>query len=229
MSPTRLLAVAASALGAGAAGLFIFFRDQTTDSDETGEDVARVDVPQGLQSLGARAVEVLSRHVGARGNGPKGSAGYHRGTVIDRINLGVYGDGKRLLGQPWCARAVRWAYEVAAQELGLPHPFAKIKGTLAMASSWKDGPFSSFKLAFPRIGAVLVVKTKAGYHTALIAKVLDGRTITTTEGNHRDTIANVKRKIDPSKDTIVDVEGYIASIQGVAPGPFVAGLDLLGA
>lgn len=222
----KLIAGASAALGVGVAGWFAFLRDQTTDSDQTGELVRVVETPQGSRSLGVRAVEVLNRHIGEHGSGPKGSAGYHRSPFIDSINLGVYGDGKSLLGKPWCARTVRWAYETAAEELGLPRPFFHIKGTLAMARSWKEKPLSAYKLTTPKIGAVLVLGDS---HVALVAKVLSDSTVISSEGNHADATANVKRTLKPG-DTLIDVEAYVAST--VAPPPsdsLVAGLDLLGA
>lgn len=203
-----------------AAGAALLLRDKTTDSDNTGQPAARPPLPQGSTSLGVRAVEVLSRHVGEHGEGKKGTAGYHRSPFIDRVNLGVYGDGKGLIGKPWCARGVRWAYETAAQELGLPPPFSRIKSTLANVSTWKSAPFQPFFLSSPRVGAALLLGEE---HATLIAQVLDERTAICVEGNHGDQVAFVRRTIRP-QDTIVDVEAY-------ARGGVVVGcdLDLLGA
>lgn len=222
-----LLAALGGAL-AGAAG-FLLLRDQTTENDQTGEDVGRVAVPQGAPGLGARAVEVLSRHVGARGQGKKGTPGYHRSELIDRINVGVYADGKGLLGKPWCARTVRWAYETAANELGLPAPFSAIKSTLANVSTWKSAPFRPYFLSSPKIGAALLLGEQ---HATLIAKVLDEKTVVTVEGNHGDAVAHVRRTLRP-KDTLVDVEAYARAQKGHVAGPKVVGfaedLDLLDA
>lgn len=203
-----------------AASAALLLRDKTTDSDNTGQPAARPPLPQGSTSLGVRAVEVLSRHVGEHGEGKKGTAGYHRSPFIDRVNLGVYGDGKGLIGKPWCARGVRWAYETAAQELGLPPPFSRIKSTLANVSTWKSAPFQPFFLSSPRVGAALLLGEE---HATLIAQVLDERTAICVEGNHGDQVAFVRRTIRP-QDTIVDVEAY-------ARGGVVVGcdLDLLGA
>jgi hypothetical protein len=205
----------------------LFFRDQTTDSDETGQNVPKVDVPTGRPELGARAVEVLNRHVGEHGDGPKGTPGYHHGEFIGQVQRGAHGDIKGTTGQPWCALAVRWAYETAAAELGQPRPFSGVKGTLAMAKSWKDAPFDVYKLESPKVGAALILGDS---HATLIAKVHDGNTVTTVEGNHGDAVANVKRTIKPT-DTIVDVAGYVAAAQTLPrqQGPRIAGLDLMGA
>lgn len=222
----RLLAAASAALGAGAAGWLLLFRDQTTDSDRTGVDVPKVDVASGRQGLGERAVEVLNRHVGEHGQGPKGSAGYHRSPFIDAVLLGVHGAGKGLTGKPWCAAAVRWAFETAAQELQQAPPFAAIRDTLATAKSWKAAPFAAYKLSAPKVGAVLVLGDS---HATLIAKIHDSKTVTTVEGNHGDAVANVKRLIGPG-DTIVDVAAYVADHATPAGNDsLVAGLDLLGA
>lgn len=212
---SRTLAAIAAVLSAGAS--YLLLRDQTTDNDDTGEDVAGQVPVQPGGTLGARAVAVLSRYVGEKGQGPKGTPGYHRSPFIDRVNLGVHGDGKKLLGAPWCARAVRFAYEAAAQELGRTPPFASLKSDLASVSKWKKylGPQ---KIKSPKVGAVLLLGDK---HATLIAKVLDERTVVTVEGNHGDKVSNVKRTIDHGKDTILDVEAFV---QGAAPD--VVGLDL---
>lgn len=217
MTPRALAAIAA-ALSAGAS--YLLLRDQTTDNDDTGEDVAGQVPVQPGGTLGARAVAVLNRYVGEKGQGPKGTPWYHRSPFIDRVNLGVHGDGKKLLGAPWCARAVRFAYEVAAQDLGRSPPFASLKSDLASVSKWKKyiGPH---KIKSPKVGAVLLLGDK---HATLIAKVLDERTgtVITVEGNHGDKVSNVKRTIDPSKDTILDVEAFVRSA-----APDLVGFDLL--
>lgn len=227
MSFVRRAAAAAAALGAGAAWLLL--RDQTTDSDETGEaaTAAEAGVQRGAQGLGARAVEALSRHVGERGSGPKGSPGYHRGRFVDEVSRGVWGDaGDRLLGKPWCARAVRWAYETAARELGLQRPIPAGLGTMAMARSWKAAPLDSYKVTEPRPGVALVLGDS---HVALVARVTGPGEVVTVEGNHGDAVAHVKRKLKPG-DTLVDVEAWAAAARGGRgpAGPLVAGLDLLG-
>ncbi len=211
------LILGASALAAACSAYLL--RDKTTDSDETGEAAARPPLPQGSTRLGARAVEVLSRYVGERGSGPKGSAGYHRSPFIDQVNRGVYGDGKGLLGTPWCCRAVRWAYETAASELGLPPPFSGVKSDLASVSKIKKY-LGAFKTGAPKVGAVLLCGDE---HATLIAQVLDGRSVITIEGNHGDAVAHVRRTLRP-KDTIIDVEE--AARAGTALG---SDLDLLGA
>ena len=210
MTHSRLLAaLGAAAAGAGAGWLLL--RDQTTDSDETGEDVGRVDVGSGAGTLGARAVEILSRHVGEHGQGKKGTPDYHRSPLIDRINRGLYGDAPGLLGGPWCARAARYAYEVAAQELGQPRPFVRISSDLASVSKWKKY-LGAHKTALPKVGAVLLIGDE---HATMIARPLDARTVVTVEGNHGDKVAHVRRTIGP-KDTIIDVEGYVAAARGGA-------------
>jgi hypothetical protein len=219
------LSTAAAAMGAA-----LLLRDRTTDSDATGETVARASVPQGSGALGPRAVEVLSRHVGAHGQGEKGTAGYHRSPFIDEVCRGLYQDAPGLIGKPWCARAVRWAYETAAKELGLPPPFSQIRGALSFASDWRAAPFGKFQLAAPKVGAALILGHQ---HATLIAQVLDQDTVVTVEGNHGDSVAHVRRTLRP-KDAIVDIEAYAASVRGAAPpAPAVVGwfadLDLLDA
>lgn len=225
----KWLAIFTASLGAGSVG-FLLLRDQTTDSDETGEDVGNIEVQKSAGGLGAKAVEILNQLVGQRGMGAHGTPEYHRSLVIDKINLGVYGDGRKLLGKPWCARAVRWAYETAAQQLGLPPPFGGVKSTLAMVSSWKGKPFSGYKIAEPKVGAVLLLGDQ---HATIIAKVLDDRTIISVEGNHGDSVANVKRTINPSKDTIADIERYVMDSQRdksrQEARELIVGLGLLGA
>lgn len=215
----RLLA-GASALLAGTAA-FLVLRDGTTDNDQTGEDVGRIEVPRGAAALGPRAVEVLSRSVGERGQGKKKTPGYHRSPFIDRVNVGLYRDAPGLLGAPWCCRAVRYAYEVAADELGRPRPFPRGAGDLASVSKWKKAT-AGHRLFAPRAGALLLL---GDTHAALVAKVLDARTVVTVEGNHGDAVAHVKRTLRP-QDTLVDVEGYIAA--EAAAGPAALGeLELL--
>ncbi len=219
MLPLRaLLALSAAATSAAAAVLLL--RDQTTDSDETGETVSGVPVPRGGASLGLRAVEVLSRHLGERGEGKKGTPGYHRSPFIDRVNRGIHGDAPRLVGVPWCARAVRYACEVAAQELGLPPPFAGM-GALASVSNWKGAAFRPYFLAAPKVGAVLLLGDQ---HATLVAQALGDGKVVTIEGNHGDAVANVKRTLRP-QDTLVDVESFVAARRGAVVG---SGLDLLG-
>lgn len=157
---------------------------------------------------------MLSRHVGEHGEGKKGTAGYHRSPFIDRINLGVYGDGKGLLGEPWCCRAVRWAYETAAQELGLPPPFARTTSDLASVSKIKKY-LGAYKVGLPKVGAVLLIGDQ---HATLIAQVLDERRVVSLDGNHGDQVAFVRRTIGP-QDTIIDAEAY-------ARGGVVVGCDL---
>ncbi len=204
-----------------AASAALLLRDKTTDSDNTGQPAARPPLPQGSTSLGVRAVEVLSRHVGEHGEGKKGTAGYHRSPFIDRINLGVYGDGKGLLGEPWCCRAVRWAYETAAQELGLPPPFARTTSDLASVSKIKKY-LGSYKIGSPKVGAVLLIGDQ---HATLIAQVINERTATCVDGNHGDAVAFVRRTIGP-QDTIIDAEAYARAGSAISVG---GDLDVLGA
>lgn len=218
-----LLAALGGALAAAAGVLLL--RDQTTDNDQSGQDAGPVAVPTGSPALGTRAVEVLTRHLGAHGEGKKGTAGYHRSPTIDTINLGVYGDGTGLLGKPWCARAGRFAYETAARELGLPPPFNRTKSTLANVSTWKSAPFRPYFLRAPKVGAALLLGED---HLTLVARVLDDQTVITIEGNHGDSVANVKRTIRP-KDTLVDVEAYAAAAAPPQILGWAAELDLLDA
>lgn len=222
------LAMAGAAGFVGSAGAYLVLRDQTTDSDETGEVVV-IEAPRsgsnGASTLGARAVEVLSRHVGERGLGKKKTPGYHRSPFIDAVNKGVYGDG--VVGVAWCARAVRWAYETAARELGLPPPFAGIKSTLGNVSTWRRPPFKRHELAEPKPGAVLLLGET---HAAIVDRVVDRKTVVTVEGNHGDAVAHVRRTLKP-QDMLVDVEAYARDAAAATPlaGWSRSGLDLLGA
>lgn len=229
MSLAKKTAAAVGAIGAGVA--WFVLRDQTTDSDDTGETAtpAEAEVRRGAQELGARAVEALSRHVGERGAGPKGTSGYHRGRFVDEVNRGVWGDaGDRLLGKPWCARAVRWAYETAARELGKPPPFAHVRGRLAAAADWKRSPFNGYVTTEPRSGVVLVLGDR---HVTIVSRVLKPDEVVTVEGNHGDAVAYVRRKIKPG-DTLVDVEAWAASTHvkrgfaGASVGLCLLGADL---
>lgn len=219
MRHARLLFAGSAGLIASAAG-YLLLRDQTTDNDDTGEDVGRIEVQRGASSLGLRAAEVLSRHVGERGQGKKKTPGYHRSPFIDRVNAGLYNDAPGLLGAPWCCRAVRWAYEVAAQELGRPRPFPKAWGDLASVSKFKKH-LGGYKISAPKVGALLLI---GDTHATLIAKVYDSRTVGTIEGNHSDSVANVKRTIGPA-DTLIDIEAAVAGQTAVG----LDGLDLMGA
>ena len=224
MNVGRIIAAAVAAIGAGGAAALAYtaFRDRTADDDNTGESLDAAPVAQAEAStLGARAVEELAYHLGEHG-GPKGSATYHRGKFIDETQRGRWDDaGDKLLGLAWCARAVRWAYEEAAADLGLPKPFPSKLGTLAMAESWKKSPFDKYALSSAKVGAVWVVKTSAGFHTGLVAKVLGPLTIVTIEGNHGDAVASVKRTLNLDVDALVDVETWVHD-QG---SPAVVGLD----
>lgn len=218
MTPARLFTAIGLGL-ASAGGALYLLRDNTTDNDQTGEDVGKIDVPRGATGLGARAVEVLNRHVGEREQGGK-----NRGPLVDRINAGLYNDAPQLIGKAWCARAGRWAYEKAAQELGMGKPFAKKLGALSWVSDWKKGPLKDYVIKEPKVGAALLLK--GDQHLALVAKLLGGLSVVTVEGNHGDAIANVKRTIDPGKDVLVDVEAYVRDAQR---GVTAAGLAMLGA
>lgn len=203
--PLLLLAGAAAAVASALA-----LRDRTTDSDETGEDVA---APSGLDALrssprlGERAVAALRRHLGEGGVGRKGTAGYHRGPFVDQVN------GPALLGEPWCARAVRWAYEEAARELGLPAPFAGL-GDLASVRKWKRS--GARRLAAPRVGAALLLGDE---HATLVAEVISPGEVVTVEGNHGDVVSCVRRAVRP-QDTLLDVESLAQASRPAVVGGF---------
>lgn len=89
---------------------------------------------------------------------PRGS---NRGSMVDRILVGLYGDGPDLLclrryldkscphcdgkprpterchGAPWCGRTPKWGFDTAAQQLGVASPVAGW-GDLASAAKWND-------------------------------------------------------------------------------------------
>lgn len=223
----RLLAVLGGSAAVGGLGWLLLTRDDTVDTDSTGELMTTTpDLKKGSSNLGERAVEVLSRYVGVKGKGKKGTPGYHRGDVIDTIQRGVgsrFGD--RLLGQPWCGLAGLYGYETAAQELGRESPFdAKIARSLAAAKNWASGPLAPYKLSAPKVGAAVIIKTSWGHHIVLVAKPLDGQRFISIEGNHNDTMANVKRTVNPAKDVIIDVEAWANRNLKAAP-PNLAGLE----
>lgn len=222
------------AAGAGTATYFLFFHEEAgaTENDTSGKTVdpssteGKPTTPP--KTLGEQAVAVLLRDLGAHEepwpNYPHPpSPNSNRGPVVDKINLGVYGDGKKLLGQPWCARTVRYAYEKAAQEIGLPPPFAGIKSTLATASSWKS-TFKKWKLDQPKVGAVGLFLAGKKSHAMLISSVT-GDTVYTVEGNHNDSVALVKRHASDF-DVLLDVEAYVRSKQERVAG-YVLGIDVL--
>jgi hypothetical protein len=233
---------ALAGLGAGVGAYFLFFGKALASEDRTGTDVhpdeARMPppgapLPPGAPpappptpataakgtTIGRRAVEILLSppYFGATEE-PKGS---NRGPVVDQIIRGVQGDGEWALGKPWCGRTVRFAYEKAAQDLGLPAPFDKKMGSLAAVDEWPK-KFKGFTSDTPRTGMAAVI---AGHHIALVTRV-DGDTIYTVDGNHNDAVATVKRPRSKFS-TFVDVEAYLAS--KAKPADRVAGLDLLGA
>lgn len=167
--------------------------------------------------LGQRAAEVLFRLVGTKEEPP----GSNRGPVIDEILRGLYDDAPKLIGKPWCARTVRYAYEKAAQELGLPKPFARLKSSLSFVTDWRD-QFKRFHTKEPRTGVVGLIIRNGIKHATLVSRV-EGDKVFTVEGNHSDSIATVMRP-KSGFDYFVDVEAYLA---GVAQT--LTGLDLLGA
>jgi hypothetical protein len=209
---------------AGLGGVAYLLRDQTTDSDATGVDYAPPPPVPRSTSIGVRAVGVLNRLVGTKGLGPKGTPGYHRGPVIDQILRGLHDDAPKLIGKAWCARAIRFAFESAAQELGMPPPFPKKLGTLAIVGTWMAKPFDAYKISSPKVGAVLLLGKR---HSTLIAKVINDKNVVTVEGNHGDRIGNFERVLK-DEDTIVDVEAWINAQKTSSPR-IVGALHMLGA
>ena len=123
---------------------------------------------------------------------------------VDEVNRGFFGDaGGKLLGEPWCARACRWAYEAAAAELGLPPPFRATKSSLSGVSMWRKA-LKGYELDAPKPGAVLLLGKQ---HAALVAQVLSPREVVTVEGNHGDKVANVRRTVR-AEDTLLDAEAF---------------------
>ena len=216
----RLLWKILAVIGAGTgAGLLVFSLVPKRDTeDETGttippDEFVGPPAPAG-QSLGLKAVEALSRYVGAKEE-PKGS---NRGPVVDQIVTGVTGDGKSLLGKPWCARALRFAYEKAAQELGQPLPFSSIKSKLAAVTDWAD-TFKGYACD-PKPGCAALILDGSHRHATLVSRV-DGDTVVTVEGNHSDSVAIVKRQRSAFKH-FLDIEAYAKRPTSIS------GLDLLG-
>lgn len=161
-------------------------------------------------ALGLKAIEVLSRDIGAKEVPP----GSNRGPVVDRINRGVYNDGEKYVGLPWCGMACRYAYEKAAQELGLPKPFALINSlSLAAVSSWGKH-FKAFRLVEPKPGSVGLLGDD---HIVLVSRV-DGDNVYSVEGNHGSALATVKRKKAAFTGGFYDVEAYVKqnAVRGVA-------------
>lgn len=208
----------------------------TTENDETGETVppsspegralAEQARAAGAKTLGEKAVEVLTRDLGAHEepwpNYPrKPGPNSNRGPVVDKILRGVHGDGEKLLGKPWCARGVRYAYEKAAQELGAPSPFRNIRDSLAMVSSWAS-KFKKYKIDQPKVGAAAVLKNLS--HITIVARVNPDGSVMTIEGNHGDAIANVRRKADSL--LFFDIDAY-ARNQDERVAGYVVGTDVL--
>lgn len=232
-------------VAAGGGALLLLWRSNAfasdTDNDQTGETVdpsSPEAQPQSIPppaphkgralndkvtppSLGTRAVEVLLRDVGAK-EVPKGS---NRGPVVDKIILGVYKDGAKLLGKPWCGRAARYAYEKAAQELGLPPPFAGLKNTLASVAEWKK-VMKDFQISEPKVGAAALLSRGGGKSHATIVSRLEGGKVFTVEGNHGDAVAVVKRK-PGDFHTFLDVEAFVRSRQSPLVSGYVLGTDVL--
>lgn len=216
----RVLLAAAASLAAASAAALLALADRTVDSDETGVPSPPASPPPGA-GLGARAVKALLAHLGEGGSGKKKTPGYHRGPFVDAVLRGAVGGRDSLLGKAWCAAAVRWAYEAAARELGLPSPLAGL-GALSSVSDWRRAAFKPYFLAAPKPGALLLLGDR---HAALVAEVLGPRIVRTVEGNHFDKVACVQRELAPG-DTLVDVEAFAAARRG---GSRVAGLSALGA
>lgn len=228
-----------TALGLGAFAYLGFIglaSAATTENDETGETVppsspdgralAEQARASGTKTLGEKAVEVLTRDLGAHEEPwphypKKPSPNTNRGPVIDKFLRGVHGDGEKLLGKPWCARAVRYAYEKAAQEMGLSPPFRSIKDSLAMVSSWAS-KFKKYKIDQPKVGAAAVLKNLS--HITLVARVNPDGSIVTIEGNHGDAIANVRRKADTL--FFFDIDAYVRD-QGERVAGYVLGTNVL--
>lgn len=207
---TYAAALAAGGLAAAAAA-WAALSDGTVDCDETGEAVAPPRAPAG-GGLGSVAVAKLQAHLGEGGLEKKGKPGYHRGKFVDEVNRGFRNDmGNELLGEPWCARACRWAYEAAAAELGLPLPFRAARSSLSGVSMWRKA-LKGYELDAPKPGAVLLLGKQ---HAALVAQVLSPKEVVTVEGNHGDKVANVRRKIRV-EDTLLDAEAFAAA--GASPG-----------
>lgn len=230
------------ALGFGACAYLAFLgvaSAATTENDETGETISPAS-PEGRsladqakaasggnsKTLGEKAVEVLSRHVGAHEEPwptypKKPSPNSNRGPVVDQILRGVHNDGEKLLGKAWCARATRYAYEKAAQELGLPPPFKNIKDSLAMVSSWNK-QFKKYKISEPKVGATALLKNLS--HSTIVARINPDGSVTTIEGNHGDAVANVRRK--PSDLIFLDIDAFVRD-QGERVSGYILGTDVL--
>lgn len=216
--------------GAGVGVLLLLNRRAYATEDETGQTLTPAEVKREAQlppgtppSLGTKAVEVGLR---LRDQGikeePKGS---NRGPGVDPIIRGVRGDGEKLIGQPWCGRFVRYCFEKAAEEAGLPPPFADVKDSLAAVLSWRDR-FKGYEIKDPKPGAVgLLIKTglpgvDAGKRHATLVVRTEGNKVVTVEGNHSDAVAVVTR---PKGDFAVflDIDRYVADRK---QAPKVAGL-----
>lgn len=225
--------------GVGAGAFFLFTPRALATEDTSGTDVdpnrakpqptppapaaPGVSPPVETGRLGQRAAEVLFRLVGTKEEPP----GSNRGPVIDEILRGLYNDAPKLIGKPWCARTVRYAYEKAAQELGLPKPFAALKSRLSFVTDWRD-QFKRFYVKEPRTGVVALIIREGKRHATLVSRV-EGDKVFTVEGNHADSIATVMRP-KSGFDYFVDVEAYLASAAQTLTGTGTGtGLDLLGA
>ncbi len=233
-----LIAPACLAAGAIGVGVFLIVNSRaygTEDSSGTTLPSSAGKLPPGTPlTLGAKAVDVGLRYLGIE-EVPKGSNG---GASVDIFLKGVYGTGAHLLKLPpasraWCAAFVRYCFEKAAEELGLPPPFSGIKDPLTLVKSWRD-VFGKYECE-PKTGAVgLFIRmgvpgVDAGRRHATLVVRVEGDKVVTVEGNHNDEVALVSR---PKKDFTVflDVDRYVADHRPVISGSSaMLGLDVFSA
>ena len=215
------------ALGAGVGALVLWSRRALATEDDTGQTLASEEDKEARaarsalgssKTLGARAVVVGLRYLGTAESPSKSN----RGPVVDRFNRGRRGDGEKLVGKPWCARFARYCYEEAAEELGLPPPFAGIKGTLAAVTSWPTS-LKGYETP-PKPGAVGILLKKGVRHATIVIRT-EGDKVVTVEGNHKGRVALVSR---PKSDFAVflDVERRAAAAPRVVG---LIGLDVYAA
>jgi len=133
--------------------------------------------------IGLKALEIAVSQIGVQEE-PKGS---NRGPQVEAY-LKCVGLGG---GYAWCQAFVRWCYEQAAKELGIPNPVPNTAGVLQCWNKADVGMklipaqfISHAQLIVP--GSQLIMDFGHGEgHTGIVEKVLNG-VIHTIEGNTND-------------------------------------------
>jgi hypothetical protein len=123
------------------------------------------------QSISERAKDIAFAQVGVRER-----TGQNDGPAVESFLRSV-GLGK---GYSWCMAFIYWAYETAANELGIKNPLVKTGGVLYQ---WNNT--NLIKTKTPRTGDIFIMDYGGGNgHTGLVLGFSgDGTKINTLEGN----------------------------------------------